>query len=180
MKKIYLFLGIIIAVVLIGGATVVKANPSLFLQEYSDIAGASTSTLAYMTPGTGTTTLTYNNTINGLDSASILIQYTATTTGSPVLKMRVEHSQDGVDWYSEAGILTSNASTTNLTGSFADYQFNIATSTSVIGPSGSVTRINQLVRINTPLKYNRAVFYVPAGGGNGGLWAQLVAKKEQI
>ncbi len=81
------------------------ANPSGFANATS--TAVATTTLKYMTPGTGTSTTpvydAYAQTFAGgstskADAAGLLVQFTASSSVS-VLSANVEYSQDGIDWY---------------------------------------------------------------------------------
>lgn len=161
----------------------VKANPSFFTEGKS--ASAST-TLSFLSPGNGTTTVTFNPTLDGNfaalnDGGTVLLgQFTSSST-APTLKFRREISQDGIDWYPDSVVLASNATTTALAGNFGEYSISFATTTdNVNNPPGSGTniRLHFSIAIASPTRYTRFVFYVPAGGVNGGLWAHFVGKKE--
>lgn len=154
------------------------ANPSQFPAPVS--TAPATTTLAYMSPGNATTTLqldSYSGGINyATNLATIAIQYTASST-APTLKFRIEDSPDGVDWYPRSNALVSLATTTVLSGNSAEYQFTFATSTD-FGGSGTASRLHQSLTTNVPMRYMRVKFYVPAAGGNGGLWATIIPQKE--
>src|SRR5215207_7495848 len=81
------------------------ANPSSFATGTS--TAAATTTLKYMTPGTGTSTTpvydAYAQTFSGgmtsmADRAGLLVQFTSSSSVT-VLNANVEYSQDGIDWY---------------------------------------------------------------------------------
>lgn len=165
----------------------VEANPPSFVR--SPISGqitglplTSTTTNNYITAGGVASTLEFDSapggTLYGSDSAILLMQYTATSSAMNSLKMRVEFSQDRVDWYPASTAINNtaiNATTTQLTGNFAEYQWTVATSTDN-GGSGISSRIHQSLVIPTPTRYGRVKFYSVTG--NGGIWAEVVAKKQ--
>lgn len=156
---------------------IVVANPSIFAP--TKATGAATTTVVYMRPGLATTTLAYDS-LDGdtvkVDELTLAIQYTASTTG-PTLKMRFEDSHDGINWYPRGVSLNENATTTRLVGSYNEYIWTVATTTD-IGGSGTAARVHTSFTVKAPMRHVRAVFYVPAGGGNGALWAQFVPIKE--
>ncbi len=133
-----------------------------------------------MTPGTGTTTQSINSDVVGpgylLNTLTVLYQLTATssTSAQPQANLRIDDSQDGIDWYGRAQTLASNSTSTPLTGSFANYSINIATSTADLGPAATTTRMNGSFNIPVYAKYTRLVWTVPTGGGKLGLWYQIV------
>lgn len=180
MKK-YILPVLLLVVAFCSVGAVVHANPPFFLRTFT---ASATSTLAYMTPGTATTTITFDagvNQANGSDMATLLIQYTASTTG-PSLRFRQEFSSDNIDWYSEnlgtvPTLMSLNSTTTALVSPFHDYTVNFATTTDN-GGSGTNARIMTSLQIPTPTRYTRVRFYVPASGGNGALWAEIAAKKQ--
>lgn len=159
-----------------------SANPSTFCY---DQTSNSTTTPTAMTPGTATTTLTTTNCAGAtaLDSAEVEIQYTTTAT-APVLKMRIEDSFDGIDWYPDNGISflpalpsAGQASTTIATTPFREYSFTVSTTTDN-GGSGTSSRVHLSFPIAIRAPYTRLKFYIPTGGGNGSVWAQFVGKRQ--
>jgi hypothetical protein len=168
-----------------------QANPTFFPQT-ATTATASTS-LAYMTQGTGTTTLAYDSygicgtnqsqsTLSGAASAQVNVQITATTTGNPNvlnLNARFEESQDCIDWYPVAAPLTTATTTLLTSNPYNSFNLTISTSTLSAGGSGTATRIHESFAIPTPERAVRVVFSDPTGGGTYGLWAQIVPTKQQ-
>lgn len=154
-------------------------------------ATAST-TLAYLSPGAATTTLTYdtfefdstknvNKSRTDAKDATLLFQYTASGT-EPRLNVRLEYSNDNIDWYPLAVPTTAVATDTPVTR-FSEYQFALSTTTAATDGnlgSGTAGRVHQALKIDDiPTRYIRAIFYVPAAGGNGGLYAEFIPRKEQ-
>jgi len=158
------------------------ANPSKFAPTKE--TAAATTTLAYMSPGAATTTISYDS-LDGdsvkIDELTIGFQYTASAT-APTLNVRLEDSRNGIDWYPRArevfpvlpGI---TATTTLMTTPFNSLSFVLSTTTDN-GGSGTFARIHESFTVKAPMRYVRAVFFVPTGGGNGGLWAQFMPVKE--
>lgn len=187
MKKLPYFLGGAFITFVTLFAVVVHANPSFFSAKAQ--TGAATTTIAFMGPGTGTTTLTYDayglNGTNQVDpgrntskaeSFFLGIQYTASGT-APTLRMRQEFSDDGIDWYPD-NLSISVATTTNIITPFRDYSFTMSTTTDN-GGSGTASRVHTSLRLTSPTRFTRMIFSVPTGGGTGGLWAQVVPNKER-
>ncbi len=174
---------VLVAIVAFAGIKTVDANPSFWVS----VNTVATTSPTYMTPGTGTTTVTLDNLAKGgtyaSDSASLNFQLTASTSIDgiyPTVKFRLEGSQDGIDWYSQANYLNTTGTTTILTGTSGDYQVFFASSTSNISASATTTRVNQSIIVQTPMRYTRAVFYVPfnLNSANVSLWADIVSKKQ--
>ena len=166
----------------------VSANPSQTPPTKSLNNTAST-TQVYMTPGTATSTITYDSFSVGADTKfngmTIAVQVHASGT-APILKVRAEDSPDCINWYPRSVVITT-ATTTIVTGSFNEYQIPIATSTAQLGGTsiasssvlGITPRVHQAVTIDAPMRCTRAIFYVPQGSGNLALWAQLIPFKEK-
>lgn len=165
-----------------------RANPTMFPP--SAYTAVATSTLAYMSPGTATTTLTYDaygicgtneasQTLTGADDAQVNLQITASSTG-PTINARVEESQDCIDWYPVAVPIANATSTLYTSNPYQNYSLVISTSTvSGYGGSGTSQRVHESFSIPIPERAVRVVFYDPAGGNNYGLWAQIVPSKQQ-
>lgn len=163
-----------------------SANPSQFC---IDSTAAATTTVTYMKPGLATTTLQFNNCggsppTDAIDSALAQIIFQASTT-APVLKARVEHSYNGIDWYPENDAMyvattpVSLASTTVQTTPFHDYSFTLSTTTTDTAGTGAFNRVHVSLNVNTPTPYNRIIISMPTGGGEGSLYLQVVGKKQR-
>lgn len=157
-------------------STQVYANPPSILRMWS---ASATSTLAYLSPGAGTTTLMIDTGISAntaADNVTLLLQYTASGT-APTLAFRQEYSADNIDWYSET--LVSSTSQSILVSPYREYSIVFSTTTaSGRGGSGTSARQMTSLQLPVPTRYTRVVFYVPAGGGNGALWSEFSAKKQ--
>lgn len=183
--------------VLMASYQVTNANPSVF-NPPAYITGLTSATTSpkFITFGVGTSTVTldvvYPNTLglnSKADKAIVLFQFDATTTiSSPVVNMRVEYSQDNVDWYPASAEVVANATTTQL-GFYATYQIAIATTTAStdFGGSGFVGNTTSSLAsstsmfsklIDTPTRYVRVIFTMPSGGGKGAVWASLQPWRE--
>lgn len=176
-STLYLVIASVIVLAIFAVVPIVKANPSLFAP--TKATAVATTTLSYLSPGAATTTLSYDS-LDGdsskIDELTLAIQYTASTTG-PTLKLRFEDSPDNINWYPRSEFHNTNATTTLLSGNFSEYQLTVATTTDN-GGSGTSARIHTSFTVKSPMRYVRAIFYVPASGGNGGLWAQFIPIKE--
>lgn len=195
MKKFITILSIITIVSLLA-IPEVRANLSFFLRSGTGNTATcggltSTSTYSYIAAGVGTTTITLDTGCgvqNGADSGIVLMQLFSSSTVSSTLKGRVEYSMDGKEWYPSNIALGSAATTTIITGSYNEFQWN-ATSTSIGpgDPGGSATttcttgtscRIYGSFPISVPTEWVRVKFYVPPGSNGGGLYAEIVGKKQ--
>lgn len=154
----------------------VKASPSEFAPTKE--TAAATTTLVYMSPGLATTTLSYDS-LSGdsvkINTLNVAFQYTASNT-APTLNVRFEDSQNGVDWYPRSTIVGS-ATTSLMTAPYNNMSFVLSTTTD-IGGSGTNGRIHESFTVNAPMRWVRAIFSVPQGTTNGGLWAQFIPTKE--
>ena len=143
----------------------VHANSPDFNQSST---AAATTTIVYMTPGTGTTTLAYDSLDNGSDSAVLLTQFTASST-SATLAIRLQYSQNGIDWYDDNLLSSTNSTTT------AVKTVNVANSYAWAAAAAGANL--KAIDVPTPTRYVRAIYSVT--GANAGVWASLVAKKQQ-
>jgi len=157
----------------------VSANPAFF--PVGAASAAATSSPVYMTPGTATTTVTQaayaNGNNTGLNSASLLLQFTGSSTASSI-NVAFEYSEDNVDWYRDS--LLGNISTTSNNASLAvpnNYLLPFA-STTVGGVIGTASRTTRIITVETPAQYVRAVITMPVGSQNGAVWAKFLPVKE--
>jgi hypothetical protein len=165
------------------GVTLVHANPSFFYA--GAVSASATSTVAYMTPGTGTTTIQYDTyTATGntqaTDRAALALQFTASSTNSTLL-INLEYSEDGIDWYQDA-ITTITATTTRpvLLAPVNQFKWTFASSTAGIGAVASTTnRDTRIITIPTPTRYVRALMSLQLGGTNGAVWGKVIPVKER-
>ena len=172
MKKIISGISLIVIALTAG---IAYANPSVF--NPAVVTAVATTTVAYITPGTATTTLVLPS-LQGSknDKALVTFQYTASTTAVQ-LSARVESSFDNVEWYTQNVITTANATSTTMADQV--YTFNMATSSiGDFGGSGTANRLTKSFVVDTQAPYTRVKFYAPIGGGNGALWASITPVKE--
>lgn len=178
----------LVAFVLFGAFTVVKANPSFFIRAQS---ASSVTSYNYLTPLAGTTTIPSTGSFDlgvggaqGADSAVLLLQFLGSTTpitqtmSTTTYNVALEYSQDNVSWYQNGYILTST--TTNpINGSNPIYTTYTMASTTLNGVLlASTTPQGKLINVATPLRYVRAVVTIPAGSSNGAVWGEFVAKRQ--
>ena len=202
MKKIILwFAGVLSGIGLIIGGYTVYAAPSQFGCAAKTSTG--TTTPSFITPGNATTTLLYDTQqISGTnqtgcsyqianwktDSASLLIQFHASSSPASVLKYRFLFSDDGQDYYSENEVSNINATTSISVGSFKENiwtQVASTTEVSTITGSGLATtsQASRLINLPTPLRYTKVLFYVPPATGlatstNVSVYAKVVPVKQ--
>src|SRR4051794_9771622 len=178
-----LALGMLLALAV---AMTAHANPSYYTGVVTT-NNAATSSPAFMTPGTGTTTTPVydayaTTTAGGLqtkaDSAGMLVQFCGSST-SAVLNNAVEYSQDGVDWYRNFVIDTTQAGTTTVPYAVVSpfsQRWTFASST--VGGAGGAARCSTAsFVIPTPFRYTRIVSSLT--GANASIWVQLVPIKQR-
>lgn len=162
------------------------ANPLAFSTGVST-ATAST-TVAYMTAGTATTTLTYDtyNIANAqpgnptaAQALSLLVQMTASSTLSSLV-VNYEYSMDGVDWYQDGTGGLASTTIPYIISTPMSARWNFASSTPGLGAVLSNTnRDHRILSVRTPTRYIRAIFTVPVGASNAGVYASFVPAKER-
>lgn len=158
LQKILITIGA--SLVVLFGATAAHANALIFPKTVQ--TATATSTTSFLTPGAGTTTLTYDSYQNGpnrkADSATLLVQLQASSTSS-VLGIKIQYSQDGIDWYGD-NLQVATSST------------NIATDNSYSWTAASTASLNKAIVFPVPTRFSRAVF--TDTGANASIWAQVV------
>ena len=187
----------IIAVLLLVGYAALPENEtnanqsSLFVSPSTFVGTTTTPFYSHLRAGAGTTTVYLPANIGGIDgavdSASLLIQLTATSTPA-TLKWRYEFSEGFIgancvdtpnvcDWYPESIELGGAASTTVVVRDFKEYSWLYASSTA--GSSNNNNRALKLVSVPTPTRYVRAVFYLPPGSPNAAIFSRFVSKVQK-
>lgn len=151
-----------------GLINVANANPLQFKPTVQ--TATATSSVAYMTAGTATSTLTIDSNAPGqpfvTDQMALLIQNVASSTSS-ILNIAIQYSQDGIDWYSDNGTVVATST---------PFQIQVA-DTYTWTAAGTATTSKALF-VRTPTRFVRAVFSVPAGAAAGGVWAQWVPSRQ--
>jgi hypothetical protein len=198
MKDIIAVFGLLLAAAIFGASGVVLVD-RVFPREDNSFGLATdyiqpcntnpaSSTLNFMKPGHGTTTLTcpinsFARSESGLAILHFQVTATSTAVDKPALNARIEVSRDNIDWYplaQPATITGLNATTTPYTSDpYRGLSFRISTSTPYAGDfggSGTATRIHYSVEIPATEPFMRVVFTSPASGGNIGLWAEIYGK----
>lgn len=163
----------------------VFANPLFFNAPYVSTAIATT-TPSYMTAGTATTTLTYDTyasvgNITATLKGALLVQLVGSSTAT-VLNVNTEYSQDGIDWYQDAGLFNVGYATSSKPvdiGQVNQFTFAFASSTAGLGavPALNATT-SRAIPVSTPTRFVRFVFTLPVGSKSGAVWAQFVPQKE--
>lgn len=134
-----------------------------------------TTTLNYLSPGVGTTTLSLYTADN--DQIGLNILFNASSTAS-TLKWRYEFSVDGTNWFAQDNGLSTTATTTVLTNTNTDYSWTFASSTQ--GSSQTTASIStsfkhvDLLNVGSP--FTRIVFFMPIGSTNGAIYVQATLK----
>lgn len=177
MKKI--FAGFLTVLTLfLGGLLFVQANP-LQISPLTSTAAATT-TVSYMTPGTGTTTLQYDSYGTGqpraTDRAALLVQFTASTSAS-ILGISLEYSQDAVDWYFDNKIPQATTTQAISLQTPTSYSWIFASSTPGGLPGATfANRVGKVINVDIPTRYVRAVF--TNTGAAAGVYASFVPQKQ--
>lgn len=189
-KKGYL---IAIAILLVFGALVwfrepiAKAAGSAFglttgVVNNIGVAGVgdtvSTTTLNYLTPGTGTTSVTAFT--GGTDQLEVNVFVVASSSALTDLRYRIEYSHSTTSvaadqlWFPEMETLNLNATTSVITQSSKEYVYRMASSTSHrIGTSTATMGIFDPDTVglfsfktkNIAARWTRVIFYIPTGSG---------------
>lgn len=159
-----------------------EANPDSFFRAQSSPA---TTTLNYLSPGAGTTTLatldaSQGNTF-GFGSAALLVQLQGSTTpftntnyATTTYRVDFEYSQNGIDW-------ARPVASSTVSNSVGPQGFFITLGETTIG-GVKVATTSPTIRIftvPTPTRFVRPVISIPIGSpSNGAVWGEWVAKKE--
>lgn len=187
-------LSLLAAVVFLGAAGVAftrtaSANPLGFSCPAYGPGGVASTSVTYMTGGTGTTTLLYDtycvggsnqpNTGNTSTTnlLSLLTQFTASSTAS-VLNTSVEYSQDGVDWYQDNYVASTTAAYSLQTANSTSWTFASSTPGGGAAVANS-NRVGKLTRLYAPTRYVRVVYTLAASGTAGGVWGEILPIKER-
>ncbi len=183
----------VIAVVTLAGAFIVEANP-LYFPPTTQTAVATT-TVSWMTPGTGTTTLVVDSYTPGTPSAVrsgiLLVSFVGSSTNSQ-LKISPEYSQASsngtnctisqiaCDWYQDGGVQVSNyATTTNSVDVGTAHFFSMAFASSTVGGvTGTSATSTRAFAVDLPTRYVRFVISIVPGTAPGSVWAQFIPTKE--
>lgn len=161
---------------------VAHANPVFFAQT-AQLATATTS-VTYMSAGNATTTLQYDSYTAGnptaAQNATLFVQFAGSSTAS-TLKINLEYSQDGIDWYQDGGTFSSSeyASSTKSfdVSTVNQYTFQFASSTVGLVTTPTATS-SRAINVPTPTRFLRAIFSIPVGSSAGAVWPQIIPAKQ--
>ena len=172
------------------GAGIAFANPSYFA-ERAQTSAATSSPAYFATPGTATSTVTYNSASSTspssptarfkADVVTLLVQFAGKSPTS-VLNLNLEYSGDCIDYYRDFVVLGTGRSTTTgatVIGTPNSYTWTFASSTlngvAVTAANGATS--TAAIQLNVPTQCMRAVFTMTGNGG--AVWAQFVPIKQQ-
>lgn len=180
-----------------GFAQLVKASASFFNREAvcTNTSSLSTTSIAWMTPGTATSTVTCGS-FDKAESALLIVQENASSSNS-TFNYYVEESTDNIDWYPVTpglivldSMVTSaaTASTTLAAQNVQTIVHKFATTTvggaatqngTLTGYNGTQNRFGFTATIPVRAQYVRVYATMASsttgsnGGGNGGVWMQI-------
>ncbi len=187
-NKVSAALALLVVAALLGGLVLLK--PELTRAAISAFrtdcySAAATSTLAYMTPGTATTTTGCNLYIDGARTATANIVVNASSSLA-VFNVYVEESMDGQDWFPVAPIQVGSTSVAFNAGLRAFTSFTFASST--IGQTGIGVGSNTLgvngthnrnhYTFDIPVRMKRVRILTTLTGANAGVWQQIVPRTD--
>lgn len=183
MRPIFAILAMAVsgALTFAGGAPAAHANQSTFC--IGDATAPATTSPTYMTPGTATTTLTDNtcqDSVVPYDSKSLLVQLTASSTGT-TLNFGVEYSQDGIDWYADNTPSLATTSPTYSAQRANSYSWTFASTTPGGGAVPASNNIAlKIFNVDVHARYTRVFFSLPPGSTNGAVWARWIGMRQQL
>lgn len=185
--------GLAILAVLFAFAAVAHANP--FYTGTKAASATATTTVSFLTPGTGTTTTPIYDSyeVNGTNqtnggnatlpnTVAILLDGVASSTAS-TLNIACEYSDNynastgNGDWYQNEIIA---ATSTNAVPIFApmSYGFTFSSSTTLVGAAtAQANRFQKLVTCPVPLRYVRIV--VTNTGAPASVWRAIIPTKQR-
>lgn len=148
-----------------------RANPSFF--DRSTGTAAATTSPQYMTAGLATTTESWDTghsikSTKAMNSAVLQLAIKSSTTvatlfGTTTLAVRIEVSDNGIDWSLSTSSTLQTTSTEQMGNVF-------------IAPSSVTMRT---IPVSTPLRFIRALVGVnPGSSNNAGVWMQFVGQSE--
>ena len=198
LTKMHYWLIAVGAIIAFGGFTMlVLANP-LFMGIMSHTGtttlpniATSTYALATLRDGQGTTTLVYdafhlsgtNQTQAGStqipDQLTLNVQLFASSTRTQI-RIAIEQSRDGIDWYSLARPVNELATST-VVAAFSGYQFHFASTTGYHYDLAQVRRdFNRFyINIKPDMRFIRTVIWMPSDSMPGMIYAELVPTKQR-
>lgn len=164
-------------------ASTAYANPLFF--PLTAQTNTATTSPAYMTPGTATSTLTYDSYAVGQpkanDFATLLVQFAGSSTAA-VLGLNFEYSQDGIDWYKdnivgEQGAVSTTSPTIipSITNSIS-WTFASSTPGGVAVTNANSATSTKAFKIPVPVRFVRVIHSIT--GANGAVWSQIVPARQ--
>jgi len=146
----------------------------------ASVSSATTSP-TFMTAGLATTTTdAFDSFASGAnaypDRAALITQFTASSTSS-VLGIRLEYSQDGIDWYSDS--FTDLATTTGgiAIGQNNSFSWTFASSSQGAGPIlANNNRALKVIFVTVPTRFIRAVYTLT--GTNAAVWGSIIPQRQ--
>lgn len=186
LPAIAIVLGLAFLLSFIVGEHRAHANPSTFCDDH---LGAASTSVSYMTIGTGTTTLALSNCLGdgslSLTDLVLNIQFNASNT-SAVLGYGIEYSNDGIDWYGDntdnrVSTSTVYASTLGKTALWTFASSSPGGATPPAFGTAASRRSNRTIWVPPYTRYVRVYFFVPntSSANSIGVWAQFIGKREQ-
>ncbi len=196
-KIIGLFgLGVLaLSAVIVFQPSLVKANPFEFLLENNGTQSpTATTSVTYMTPGTATTTYTYDtyagSSADPYATNNLALELQLTGSSTPVAtsnyatttySIAIEYSNDNLDWYSDNytpfATTTVNVNPTTPITRTITLGYSQLTDGSLLA---TTTPTKRLINVQAPTRYVRAVISIPIGTNatNGAVWGQFAGQKE--
>ena len=160
------------------GTSVSAASNYLVREQVAD--KSATTSLTYMTGGTGTTTLSFATENADIVAYNLML---GSSTTVPTLCSRTQYSMNNVDWFAETEDLNVNATTTNLTRDAKEtcwlYASTTPNSSKYTTGTGSATTTYVYIQYKVKdivASYMRTLFYLPAGSAASNLWVEAVKK----
>lgn len=171
-KKIIIIGGLLAVLALVyGQSQKARAYPS-FVQIKSTAGEGiiATTTTNTLTPGTGTTTLSWAN--EEIDANGLYIALKASTTAA-TLQWSYQWSNNNVDWYEQDSV----SDTTGISQNTFEHASTTITHRWTPGNSTASTTMKALVIPPVPSKYARVQFTMPIGSSNALLYAEVARKR---
>lgn len=160
---------VLTAVAALAGLAFYAFNATASAVDLNQSNASATTTVTYLTPGTATSTQTYDSYGGGVGdpnastNAVMLLQFAASSTSS-VLNINVQYSMNGIDWYSDNLGAATSSTGINVQNSYTWTAAGTATS-------------SKAITIPTPVRYSRAVIGILGAGG--AVYSNIVAQKTQ-
>lgn len=163
MKKYLILIAIVLVISGVVGIVSVNANQQSFVTKVTNDA---TSTVGAVTPATSQTIQldAYANGMTKAFDSAVLLSNIAPSTTTSAVKIAINYSMDGIDWFSD------NFSTTSPKVLTQEGNFYTITGTST-SATNKVT-----INVPVPTRYIRVTF--SSLSATSTVWAELVAKRQ--